>query len=58
MGEFGKLRIFNGKTIHQEERKPPVISKKVTLSKYELEVLSKNPKFAVRVMMSKEKFFV
>ena len=58
MGEFGKLRIFNGKTIRQEERKPPVVSKEVTLSKYELEVLSKNPKFAVRAMMSKEKYMV
>ena len=56
MGEFGKLRIFNGKTIHQEERKPPVTSAEVSLSKYELEVLSKNPKYAVRAMMSKEKF--
>ena len=56
MGEFGKLRIFSGKTITQEKRKPPVTSKKVNLSKYELEALSKNPKFAVRAMMSKEKF--
>ena len=58
MGEFGKLRIFNGKTIRQEERKPPVISRKVTLAKFELEILSKNPKFAVRAMMSKERFLV
>jgi hypothetical protein len=58
LGEFGKLRIFNSKTIRQEERKPPVVSKEVTLSKYELEVLSKNPKFAVRAMMSKEKYMV
>ena len=39
MGEFGKLRIFNGKPIRQEERKPPVILG-VTLSKWETEVLS------------------
>ena len=58
MGEFGKLRIFNGKTIHQEERKPPVVCSKLNLSKYELEVLSKNPSFAVRAMMSKGKFMM
>ena len=57
MGEFGKLRIFNGKSIRQEERKPPVILG-VTLSKWETEVLSKNPGFAVRAMMSKEKYMV
>ena len=30
----------------------------VSLSKYELEVLSKNPKFVVRALMSKEKYLV
>ena len=58
MGEFVNLKIFNGKNIRQEEKKPPVICGDVELSKYELEVLSKNPKFAVRAMMSKEKFMV
>ena len=56
MGEFGKLRIFSGKSIPQEERKPPVTSREVSLSKYELEVLSKNPKFVVKALMSKEKY--
>ena len=56
MGEFGKLRIFQGITIQPEESKPPVTSEEVVLSKDELEVLSKNPKFAVRSMMSKGKF--
>ena len=56
MGEFGKLRIFKGITIQPEARKPPVTSKKVTLSEDELTVLSKNPKFAVRAMMSKERY--
>ena len=58
LGEFGKLRIFSGVSIPPEERKPPVTTKEVELSKYEIEVLSKNPKFAVRAMMSKEKFMV
>ena len=58
MGEFGKLRIFNGKTIHQEERKPPVICNEVKLSKDELEVLSMNPGFAVRAMMSKGRYLM
>ena len=57
MGEFGNLKIFNGKPIRQEERKPPVAIG-VTLSKWEEEILSKNPGFAVRAMMSKEKFMV
>ena len=56
MGEFGKLRIFEGVTIPPEERKPPVTSEEVSLSEDELLVLSKNPKFAVRSMMSKERF--
>ena len=54
MGEFGKLRVFEGVTILPEERKPPVKSKAVILSQDELIVLSKNPKFAVRSMMNKE----
>ena len=58
MGEFGQLKIFQGISIQPEERKPPVLSKEVTLSKYEIEVLSKNPKYAVRAMMNKEKFMV
>ena len=58
LGEFGKLRIFSGVPIPLEDRKPPVTTKEVSLSKYEIEVLSKNPKFAVRAMMSKEKFVV
>ena len=58
MGEFGGLKIFNGKTIHQEERKPPVVVNGVTLSGCQQEVLSKNPSFAVRAMMSKERFMV
>ena len=58
MGEFGQLKIFRGISIQPEERKPPVLSKEVSLNKYELEVLSKNPKYAVRAMMSKEKFMV
>ena len=56
MGEFGKLRIFQGITIQPDKRKPPVRGRKVDLSTDELEVLSKNPKFAVRSMMSKERF--
>ena len=39
MGEFGQLKIFQGTSIQPEERKPPVLSKEVTLSKYEMEVL-------------------
>ena len=58
MGEFGKLRIFSGVSIPKEERKPPVTTKEVSLSKYEVEILSKNPKFAVRAMMNKERFMV
>ena len=58
LGEFGKLRIFSGVPIPLEDRKTPVTTKEVSLSKYEIEVLSKNPKFAVRAMMSKEKFVV
>ena len=58
MGEFGQLKIFQGISIQPEERKPPVLSKEVTLSKYEMEVLSKKPKYAVRAMMNKEKFMV
>ena len=58
LGEFGKLRIFSGASIPPEDRKPPVTTKEVSLSKYEVEVLSKNPGFAVRAMMSKEKFMV
>ena len=45
MGEFGNLKIFNGISIPTEERKPPVTSKEVTLSKYEVEVLSMNPQW-------------
>ena len=58
MGEFGQLKIFGGISIQPEERKPPVTSKEVTLSKDELEILSKNPGYAVRAMMNKEKFMV
>ena len=60
MGEFGKLRIFSGEQILPEERKPPVTSKrgKVTLSQFEQEVLSKHPKYAVRAMISKEKWMI
>jgi hypothetical protein len=54
----GQLKIFQGISIQPEERKPPVLSKEVTLSKYEMEVLSKNQKYAVRAMMNKEKFMV
>ena len=39
MGEFGQLKIFQEISIQLEERKPPVLSKEVTLSKYEMEVL-------------------
>ena len=56
MGEFGQLKIFRGISIQPEERKPPVLSKEVSLSKDELEILSKNPGYAVRSMMSREKF--
>ena len=58
MGEFGQLKIFGGISIQPEERKPPVTSNEVTLSKDELEILSKNPGYAVRAMMNKEKFMV
>ena len=58
MGEFGQLKVFKGISIQPEERKPPVSSKEDTLSKCELEILSKNPKYAVRAMMSKERFMV
>ena len=58
MGEFGDLRIFRGITIQPEGRKPTVTSKEVILSKDEEEVVSRNPKFAVRSMMSKERFMV
>ena len=58
MGEFANLRIFSGEPIEPEERKPPVTSKEVNLSKYELEVLSKHPKYAVRATMSKEKWML
>ena len=58
LGEFGNLKIFNGITIQPEERKPPVSSKEVVMSKDELEILSKNPKFAVRALMNKERFMV
>jgi hypothetical protein len=56
LGEFGDLKVLRGINIQPEKRKPPVKSKEVTLSKFEEEVLSKNPKFAVRSMMSKERF--
>jgi hypothetical protein len=56
MGEFGELKIFKGISIQPEDRKPPVTSKEVTLSKDELEILSKNPKFAVRSLINKERF--
>jgi hypothetical protein len=39
MGEFGNLKIFNGETIPQEERKPTVTNAEVSLSKYEVEIL-------------------
>ena len=58
MGEFAALRIFSGESIQPEERKPPVTSKEVTLSKYEQEVLAKHPKYAVRAMMSKERWMI
>ena len=47
-----------GITIQPEERKPPVTSEEVSLSKDGLEILSENPKYAVRAMMSKERFMV
>ena len=56
LGEFGDLKVLRGINIQPEKRKPPVKSKEVTLSKFEEEVLSKNPQFAVRSMMSKERF--
>ena len=58
MGEFGQLKIFQGISIQPEERKPPVSNKDISLSKYEIEILSKNPGYAVRAMMSKERFMV
>ena len=58
MGEFVKLRIFNGESIQPGERKPPVTTKEVSLSKYELEVLSKHPKYAVRATMSLERWML
>ena len=42
----------------RKKRKPPVVLDGVTLSGCDQEVLSKNPGFAVRVMMSKERFMV
>ena len=58
MGEFAKLKIFNGESIQPEGRKPPVTTKEVSLSKYELEALSKHPNYAVRAAMSKEKWML
>ena len=58
LGEFGNLKIFQGITIQPEERKPPVTSGEAILSNDELEILSKNPKFAIRSVMSKERFMV
>ena len=48
--EFGKMRIFQGITIL------PVLNDEVTLSKEKLAVLSKNPKFAVRAKMDRERY--
>ena len=39
MGEFWQFKIFRGITIQPEERKPPVTSEEVSLSKDELEIL-------------------
>ena len=58
MGEFATLRIFSGEPIQPEERKPPVTSTEVTLAKYEQEVLAKHPNYAVRAMMSKERWLI
>jgi hypothetical protein len=56
MGEYGALKVFQGISIQQEEKKPPVIgSEDVILSNDELAILSKSPKFALRSMMNKEK---
>ena len=57
LGEFSELRIFNGVSIQAEEPKPPVITAKdVTLSKDEVSLLSKGPKFAIRNILNKEIF--
>ena len=55
--DFAELRIFNGKKIQPEDPKPPVIaSKDVKLTKDEISILSRGPKFALRNILSKERF--
>ena len=53
--QFGNLRVFNGQNLTPEPLKKPFISTpKITLSEAELKVLTKHPKFALRIMLDKE----
>ena len=55
--EYGDLRIFRNTEIVPEPPNPPMVaSKEITLSKAEIKILSKSPKFALRNILSKENY--
>ena len=55
--EFGKLRVFQEEQIQPEPPAPPMVaSNNITLSKEEIKVLSKSPKFALRNILDKEAY--
>ena len=55
--EFGDLKVFQDEEMIPEPPNPPMIaSKNISLSKEELKILSKSPKFALMNILSKEAY--
>ena len=52
-----ELRVFRGEDIPAEPPKPPVVtSESIILSKAEIAILTKSPKFALRNLLSKKQY--
>ena len=55
--EYAKLRVFQDQEIPPEAPKPPMVaSNTITLSKEEMKILSKCPKFALRNILCKKSY--